>query len=380
MLGLLTIATYGSWIYGFGVLLPGMTESFPNSESVLPFAFSGAQLTAGFSGPLVGRLLDRRGITPVASLGLFGGLLFTIAGVQDRLAVFLILYVLGGGLIGATGFYSVTQTTAARLSPGAENEAITRLTIWGAFASPIFVPALAWIASGSGWRTAHVLSGLLVIALFAMAMLIIRLPERAERARVPFATTIRNELRRPGVPVFLAATILGTIAGQGLTVYQVPLLTAAGLSLTTASAYAGARGLAQLLGRLPLAAVVRQIGINASLGLAYLLLVGAGLAVLAADWVPAAVAFAVLGGAAIGANSALLGMRGHQLFNADDLGAALGALALLNGIAAAAGPVITGLLLARQGAGSAVALVVVAGLAAAALSFREAGGTEKVST
>ncbi len=371
-LGLLTIATYGSWIYGFGVLLPGMTESFANSDRVLPFAFSGAQLVAGLSGPLIGRVLDKRGSLPIAVIGGLGGAVFTLAGLQQNLALFVALYIIGAGVVGAAGFYSITQTAATRVSPGAENEAITRLTVWGAFASPIFVPALAWIASNQGWRTGHVASGLLVVALFGATAVVVRVGPRATGQRRSFTSTLRAELKRPGVPIFLLATILGTIAAQALIVYQVPMLTSAGLALTTASAYAGARGLAQLLGRLPLAMVVRRIGLNASLGLAYLFLVAAAIVVLAADWVPAAVAFAILGGIAIGANSALLGMRGHQLFSSEDLGAAMGALALINGIAAAVGPVLSGQLLAGSGAGAVVILVAFGGLAAAGLSFRGA--------
>ncbi len=371
-LGLLTIATYGSWIYGFGVLLPGMSASFENSDRVLPFAFSGAQLVAGLSGPLIGRLLDKRGSTPIAIIGCLGGAAFTLAGLQQNLVLFVGLYIIGGGVVGAAGFYSITQTAAARVSPGAENEAITRLTVWGAFASPIFVPALAWIANSQGWRTGHVAAGLLVVALFGATAVTVRVVPRATRQRRSFAATLRTELKRPGVPIFLLATVLGTIAAQALIVYQVPMLTSAGLALTTASAYAGARGLAQLLGRLPLAMVVKRIGINASLGLAYLFLVGAAIVVLAADWIPAAIAFAILGGIAIGANSALLGMRAHQLFSSEDLGAAMGALALINGLAAAVGPVLSGLLLAGSGAAAVVILVTVGGLAASGLSFRGA--------
>ncbi|MEZ5342971.1 MAG: MFS transporter [Acidimicrobiales bacterium] len=368
-LGLLTIATYGAWAYGFGVLLPGMTESFPDGGRVLPFGFSGAQLLAGVSGPIIGRTLDRYGSAVIGAIGLVGGLVFVAGGLQQSLAMFVICYVIGGGLIGAAGFYSITQTVVARLSPGAVNEAITRLTIWGAFASPIFVPALAWIADGHGWRSAHVLSGLLVIALFAWMMATVRTVVQADRERRSFVSTLRAELRRPGVPVFLAATVLGTVAAQALIVYQVPLLISAGLGLTTASTYAGARGLAQLLGRLPLAIVVRRIGLSASLGGAYLCLVAAALVVLVADVMPAAVAFAILGGVSIGANSALLGMRGHQLFTAADLGAAMGAMALVNGLAAAVGPAVGGLLLAGSGSKAVAALVVAGGLAAAGLSF-----------
>lgn len=51
----------------------------------------------------------------------------------------------GCGLVGALGFYHITQAVAARAAPAAPARAIIWLTLFGAFSSPVYLPLTAWL-------------------------------------------------------------------------------------------------------------------------------------------------------------------------------------------------------------------------------------------
>ena len=76
------------------------------------------------------------------------------ASAQGSLLPFAIAYVGGCGLVGALGFYHITQAVAARTAPAAPSRAIIWLTLFGAFSSPIYLPLTAWLVQSAGWRDA----------------------------------------------------------------------------------------------------------------------------------------------------------------------------------------------------------------------------------
>jgi len=135
-LGLLTIVAYGSWYYGFGVLLDPIHQSEHWSRGALGGVFGAAILVNGIGAALGGRLLDANGPRQtflLAALLGAGGL--RAASAQHSLVGFGLAYAAGGGGIGALGFYHVTQAAAARTTPARSSQAIARLTIIGALPS-----------------------------------------------------------------------------------------------------------------------------------------------------------------------------------------------------------------------------------------------------
>ena len=114
-LGLVTITAYGSWFYGFGVLVSPITEDTGWSTGAMGLTFGVAQVITGAGAFVAGRLLDRFGgagpFLPQAVLG--GGLLLAATWAGD-VVVFGALYSLGAGIVGATGFYHVTTVAASR--------------------------------------------------------------------------------------------------------------------------------------------------------------------------------------------------------------------------------------------------------------------------
>ena len=102
---------------------------------------------------VAGRVLDRRGPRPVFLVaGIAGAGAMLLASVQGALLPFALAYAGGCGLVGALGFYHITQAVAARTAPAAPARAIIWLTLFGAFSSPVYLPLTAWLTGSAGWR------------------------------------------------------------------------------------------------------------------------------------------------------------------------------------------------------------------------------------
>jgi len=346
LLGLVTIAAYGTWWYAFGVLLDPIRIDTGWSESALAASFAAGSITIGLGAIGGGRLIDRLGARWVLLLGAFGGGIGLLtAASATNIAVFFIAAMLGMGFFGALGFYHVTMTAAVQLHPESPARAIAHLTIWGAFASAIYLPATAWLVERLEWRsTVRILTVSAVVSFVLAATL---LPERATQT-VTSPASLRSIIAatlQPGAPRRLSTVV--AMFGIGMStvlVYQVPAMTAAGLALTTASTMAAVRGFCQLGGRLPIAALVRVLGVDRALLVACAAL-GVGGALLAfAGSIPTATLFAIVTGFGIGAYSPLQGIKAEQLYDRETLGATLGFYGTVGMLAGAAGPAVVGVL------------------------------------
>lgn len=340
VLGLITIAVYGSWFYAFGVLLDPILEDTGWSEPAVAAVFSSSSVIAGLGAVVGGLLLDRLGsrLVFVVAAVVGGGALFVAAGATSP-ALFAICGAIGGGALASLGFYHVTQTIAVRVSPRGEDRAIAVLTIWGAFASAVYIPLTAWLVTVSDWRTTlRVLALSTVMTLLVGALMVDTRPGHvAERPRL-FADTGQT-LRTGRARRFLISQALAGISVGTILVYQVPAMTSAGLALAGASFWAGFRGFAQLGGRLPLMPMVRRFGVATSLRIAYVTIgVGSVALALAGNQLLAAV-YALAAGFGIGAVSPLVGMHSKNVFGTASLGTAMGLVSLVFLLANAIGPV-----------------------------------------
>jgi MFS family permease len=260
VLGLVTIAVYGSWHYAFSVLLDPIIEDTGWSEPFLTSAFGASILVGGAASMAGGWLLDRFGSRFVFGLAAVVGLLgFGLAVSTTSQSLFAVATALGGGAMAALGFYHITQTVAVRISPASSTKAIAVLTVWGAFASAIYMPATALLVGEFGWRITLITITASAVLTLAMAALVIdtRSGEMPRGRHV--LGEIRTAMRAPAARWFLLSQAsMGIVMGVVLA-YQVPAMTAAGLPLAAASFWAGVRGFSQLLGRLPLAAPGEQV-------------------------------------------------------------------------------------------------------------------------
>lgn len=342
VLGLITIVVYGSWFYSFGVLLDPIIGDTGWSEPAVAAAFSSSAVFSGFGALAGGWFLDRSGSRLVFATGaiLGGGALFVAAGAGSP-AAFAIAGAVGGGVLASLAFYHVTQTAAVRISPGAEDRAIAVLTIWGAFASPIYIPLTAWLVSLFDWRLTLRLLAVSTAAALLIGSLAIDTRQREHVTRPLIKADLGRSLRSSPARRFLTSQALAGIAVGTILVYQVPAMTAAGLAVGAASFWAGLRGFAQLGGRLPLMIMVRRYGVAGSLQIAYVAIAVGSIALAFAGNHLLAAAYAFAAGFGIGAVSPLIGMHSKDVFGKESMGTAMGLVSLVFLLCSAVGPLAT---------------------------------------
>ncbi len=357
MLGAVTICAYGSWYYSFGVLLDPIKEDTGWSESTLAASYSIGLATIGIASMGGGWLLDRIGhrrVFAIAGVGGSSGLI--VASAATNPSVFVAAAIVGMGFTGALGFYHITMPTAVRLHPTKPKQAIAVLTVWGAFASALFLPLAGWFVDAVGWRDTIRAAGAVQAASFAVAAWCLPTTaptdatrnDAAEKTPPPSSilTVARRSVDGTARRHFTACVALTGIAMSTLLVYQVPAMTAAGLSAPVAATVAGARGLAQLGGRLPLTRIIAALGLDRSFTTALAAIAVSGLVLLQSGALVPALAFAVIAGFGVGAFSPLQGMKAEQLFDRPDLGATMGLYNAALLLCGSAGPTITAALIA----------------------------------
>ncbi len=368
-LGVATIASYGAAYYAYGVLIGPIAASTGWSSTMLGAIFSGVLVATGLIGVVGGRLLDRYGPRPLFLItGTFGAGLLATAALLDGYLLFALAYGSACGLIGGLSFYHVTQSVAARSRPADAARAIVQLTIIGAFCSPIYLPATAWLVGVVGWRGAIEVHAATVAVVFCVAALIVEVPRGDPATGAPLEPSLdvlRGVVRDAAVRRWIIATLISGAATDVLLVYQVPAMTGAGLPLVVAATIGGARGFAQLAGRLPLAPILRRLGTRQTIMLAYVIAAAGSLLLIASGSFVGALAYSLLGGASLGSLLALQGIYTHQLIDVRHLGMLFGAQQALYGIGGAAGPLLAGVLLDAKGS---FALLLVSTAAAFAIA------------
>ena len=369
VLGVMTIAVYGSWHYAFSVLLDPIIDETGWSEPFLASAFGASVLIGGVASIAGGWLLDRLGSRLVFAVAAGTGLVsFLVATSAQSAFLFAVAVAIGGGAFSALGFYHITQTVAVRLSPGSSTRAIAVLTVWGAFASAVYMPGTALLVGPIGWRATLLVVSMSAVLAFVIgaALLDTRTGEMPQGFHI--FSEVRNSLRHPTARSFIVSQAVVGVAVGVILVYQVPAMTSAGLPLAAASFWAGFRGFAQLLGRLPLMPLVHRLGVVGSLRVSYLA-IGLGAVALAFAGTPVlAAVYALVAGFGVGAASPLIGMFTRDVFGASSLGTAMGMISLVFLVVGSIGPPLAGWVSVATGSravavvGAGVLAVVAAGL------------------
>lgn len=376
----MTIAAYGSWFYGFGVLVQDISDDLGVGVGVLGATYGATTLVGGTGAIGVGRVLDRHGPRLILAVaGPAAALVYALSTMLDDALLFCAVFAVAGGAISATGFYSFTHPMAMAVRPDDTVRAVTRLTIWGAFASPLMIPLTEVMRDAWGWRGAVRATSAVLLVCFALATAVVR-PAPGGRARRPVAMS--SVLRSASSSTFLrryaGSALLSSIAISSLLVYQVPVMKWAGLSAAAAATFAGARGLFQLVGRLPLVPLVTRFGAWRLQSVCRAAIAAGAVALWLSGSTAPAVAYVVIIGASTGALAAVDGMVAREVLDGDNFATLLSMLGFVGTLGGAFGPVLVGLLVQRTGSLGMVPAVVVLAATASAMVQSRAGRTRPV--
>ncbi len=371
-LGLLTITSYGSWFYAFGILIGPIGADTGWSVTSLGAVFGISQIANGLLAPIGGRLLDRFGGSGAFGVqaGL-GALLLLLAPSATNIVLFGVLYSVGAGIVGATGFYHVTTAAAARVGPGTPAKSIAVLTAIGAFASPIYLPLGQLLIDSVGWRPAARIFALTAIGGALIAAVLVSdgaTPDGSVPSPNPLKA-IRLAAAQPAVRLMLLSYAFAGASFSSALVFQVPIMESVGLTAATAASMAGLRGFMQLFGRVGLVATIASRGAASALQVAYFV-AGVGCLLLLVGSVPAAAAYAVVVGIALGATSPLQSIHAQDIFDPDDLGLLMGLQHMIFAIAGGIGPFAIGLLADNTGSHQTGVWLLVCMLTIAAIIMR----------
>lgn len=378
-LGLVTIVSYGTTQYLFGVLVDPVTRDLGGSRAQLASAYSIALVVGAVAGLAVGRVVDRIGARLLLCVGgainVVTLLLLSRAG---SLPAFATVWAAGCGLAMAMTQYPLTFVVVANWFDRRRPAAMALLTTIGGLSSPAMIPLAGWLVQAHGWRAGVALLALPAALTIPLSLVLVRrrpedlglTPDGAAESRPGPSTglTLTGSLRTPAFWLITLGGMATMFCANAMQVNQVAYLIARGLSPVAAASLAGVVGLASVPGRVFLNLAGQRLPPQWLLAVSML---GMGLGVLVLLLTRGdgpTLAYAVLYGAGYGAATPLRGtvmarQVGRRAFGAIT---AVQNLAVLGG--SAAGPLaMGGLYDATRAYGVAlILLVVVIGIGAAA--------------
>lgn len=259
-LGIAQICSWGSLYYSFPLIAEAMRTDLGWSKTELYGAATLGLVLAGLAAYPVGAAIDRgmgRLVMSLASVA--AGALLVAWSQVGNIVVFYILFAAIGCLHAATLYEPAFAVVARRVGAGNARRGITALTLWGGFASTVFVPLIQVLIDAFGWRGALVVLGAINIVvcggLYALTIDPARdqpvLPRAADEA-APLAGR-QAVAWALGQPVFwaLAVSFVSYAAAfSALTFHLYPLLLERGLDAAGVVAVMAVIGPAQVAGRI----------------------------------------------------------------------------------------------------------------------------------
>lgn len=349
-LGIGQICSWGSLYYSFPLIAEAMGAELGWSKPDLYGAATLGLMLAALAAYPVGVAVDRgygRWVMGLSSLAA-GGLLLLWSQVTSLLA----FYVLVGGigaLQAATLYEPAFAVVARRVGPGHSRAGITALTLWGGFASTVFIPLVQWLLNHWGWREALMALAAVNVLVCASAYLLFISPARdakptsdvtpaEERERNRLA--VRDALHRPVFWALLVSLTAYAAMFSAFTFHMYPLLRERGIDTVSVVQAIALIGPAQAAGRIVISVFAARASMRA-VGTAVVTifpLAFGALAFLRADFLTVAAVCVVYGGAN-GIFTIVRGMVVPEMLSRHAYGAINGLLTVPMTFARAAAPV-----------------------------------------
>lgn len=368
-LGIGQIISWGTLYYSFPVIAERMGHDLGLDKTTLFGAATIGLIIASLATFPIGVAIDRGYGRVVMSSGsaLAGALLLVWSHVNGLWAFFPLMA--GIGLAQAMTLYEPAFAVIARHQGNDARNGITALTLWGGFASTVFVPLIEFLIVQIDWRSTLVVLGFLNLTV-CLAVHAWVLPRRSSPRSVSKSISNRSggaHLTRwaLGQPVFWGLLIAFTVyatAFSGLSYHLYPLLVARSFDPAVVVAAIAIVGPAQVAGRLLIwrfagKATVRQIGRYA----VWMLPLALGFLVVLPHHMAALAAFAIVYGAANGILTIVRGLAVPEMLSRDSYGALNSLLSIPGLIARSLAPLIVALAWESWGSYEPVLLVILLG-------------------
>jgi len=336
-MGIAQICSWGTLYYSFPQLAEAMMSEFAWTRSQVYGALTVSLLFSAVAALPVGRAIDRGHGRKVMSLGsLLAGLLFMAGAEIESLWSFYLLFAGIGLLHGATLYDAAFAVIANRFNGPETKKHITTLTLWGGFASTLFIPLIEWGLQQGGWRNVMVALGM--VNIFISGLIYWRLPmaktkgdavdvkvNHVSNQAKPQSTQSKNARWVLQQPIFWSLLLCFSIfaaAGTTFKFHLYPILMEKGFSAIEVVGIIAVLGPSQVVGRLLLALFSEKVSMK-NLGVltsATLPIVFGAFAFMPANtWllIPFAIAF----GAATGTMTIVKGIAIPELLTKEAYGA-----------------------------------------------------------
>lgn len=258
-LGIGQICSWGTLYYSFPLIAEAMRADLAWSKTEIYGAATLGLILAGVAAYPVGAAIDRGLGRPVMSLAsVAAGILLVVWSQVSDLVVFYVIFAAIGCLQAATLYEPAFAVVARRVGAGQARRGITALTLWGGFASTVFVPVIQLLIEGMGWRGALVVLGVINIIVCAGLYFLAIDPARDQPlpVRQPHQGlalvgrgAVTWALRRPVFWALMLAFVCYAASFSALTFHLYPLLLERGLDASGVVAVMAVIGPAQVAGR-----------------------------------------------------------------------------------------------------------------------------------
>jgi len=368
-LGVAQICSWGTLYYSFALMAEAMRTDLGWPKTEIYGAATLGLTLAGVAAYPVGAAIDRgrgRYVMSLASVG--AGLMLFAWSQVSNIFVFYAIFAAMGCLQAATFYEPAFAVIARRVGSGNARRGITALTLWGGFASTVFIPLIQFLIDHVGWRDAlMVLGAINVIVCGGLYFLAIDpskdRPRRTREAQEPEPLAGRKAvawaMRRPVFWALMVALVGYEAAFAALTFHLYPFLLERGLDSTGVVSVLAVIGPAQVAGRLLIMflapnAPVRKVG--------SIIVIVFPLAVVGFAWAPPSVlVIALIAAFYGGANGMITIVRGlmvPEMISRDAYGAINGALVAPMNVTLAISPLAAAWIWSRTGGYDAVLVAI----------------------
>lgn len=259
-LGIGQVCSWGSLIYSFPLIAEAMGNDLGWSKTDLYGAATLGLLLATLAAYPVGVAIDRgfgRWVMGLSSL--FAGVLFILWSQVTSLLAFYVLVAGIGAVQAATLYDPAFAVIARRVGPRYSRSGITTLTLWGGFASTVFIPLVQWLLHHWGWREAlMVLAAINVIVCTGVHLFFIR-PSRdikpagnanLSEVKATNHSAVQTALRNPVFWALIVALTAYAAMFSAFTYHMYPLLLERGIDTVRVVQLIALIGPAQVAGRI----------------------------------------------------------------------------------------------------------------------------------